>query len=114
MLFCTEPYSMPRTVTLVLPPADAANEQRTRHAIAAECNVNISKVTGYHIMKRSIDARSRYPKVQLQVQAFINEKVTEQPVFDPQLRDVSGSQRVIIVGAGPAGLFAALRLITLG
>jgi uncharacterized FAD-dependent dehydrogenase len=105
---------MIKTITIQLAPADAAEEQTLRKSIAVECGIGMRRITGYAIEKRSIDARARQAKVILQLQVFIDEPIVEAPLFDPQLENVSNSPHVVIVGAGPAGLFAALRLITLG
>lgn len=106
---------MVKNISLALPPQAAADDTAVRKAIAAECGISVAQLSGYHLLKRSIDARSRKGvQVVLQVQAFIGEQVQELPVFDPQLRDVSGAPEIVIAGAGPAGLFAALRLISLG
>lgn len=105
---------MIKTITLSLTPADAASEPAIKENIANECGVSSDRITGYAILKRSIDARARQAKVILQLQVFIDEKVIEAPVFDPQLRNVGSAPHVVIVGAGPAGLFAALKLIALG
>lgn len=105
---------MVKTVSIQLLPADAFDERVIRRVAAEECGVHTKRITGYHIQKRSIDARSRQAKYILQLEVFIDGKVTETPPFDPELRNVSNGQRVVIVGAGPAGLFAALRLIAAG
>ena len=105
---------MIKTITLALSPADAASDMAIRKNIVSVSGAGINRISGYIIQKRSIDARSRQAKVILQLQVFIDEKVIELPSFDPQLKDVSGANPVVIIGAGPAGLFAALRLIELG
>jgi hypothetical protein len=105
---------MIKSIAIALPPAEAASERSVKAAIAAECAIGHKRVSGYTIQKRSIDARGRQPKIILQLQAFIDEPVIATPAFDPQLRNVSGAPHVVIIGAGPAGLFAALRLISLG
>ena len=105
---------MIKNISISLAPADAADEQCIKNSIAAECGVGAKRITGYTIQKRSIDARSRQAHIILQLQVFMDEKVAETPSFDPQLRNVSNAPHVVIVGAGPAGLFAALKLISLG
>ncbi len=105
---------MIKTINISLLPAAAADEQSVKNAISAECAVSKKRITGYSILKRSVDARSRQPQIVLQVQVFIDEKVVEEPPFKPQLHDVTNAPHVVIVGAGPAGLFAALKLIELG
>lgn len=106
---------MIKNCSLALPPEDAADALALRKAIAVECGIGLKRLSGYHILRRSIDARSRRGvQVVLQVQVFIDEQVQALPLFDPQLNDVSTAPCAVIVGAGPAGLFAALRLISLG
>jgi len=105
---------MIRSITLSLSPEDAAGEQLIKKNIALECGVAPARITGYHILKRSVDARSKQARIVLQLEVFIDEQVIEEPIFDPQLRDVANAPHVVIAGAGPAGLFAALRLISLG
>ena len=105
---------MIKQFTLSLSPADAADEQAISKHIAGESGVSTDRVTGYTILKRSIDARSKQARVIIQLKVFIDEAVVEAPVFDPHLRNVTNGPHVVIVGAGPAGLFAALRLIALG
>ena len=105
---------MIRNISISITPADAADEQTIKRVLAEECGVPSKRVTGYTLQKRSIDARSRQAHIIIQAQVFIDELVTEAPAFDPQLKDVSNAPHIVIIGAGPAGLFAALRLITLG
>ncbi len=105
---------MIKSISLSLLPSEAADEQGIKKYVAAECGTKPQRVSGYHIQKRSIDARGRQVKVILQVLVFIDEQVQEQSPFDPQLQDVSNALHAVIVGAGPAGLFAALKLISLG
>lgn len=105
---------MTKTISLSLLPSETADEQSIRQSIAGACGVAPKRVTGYSIQKRSIDARGRQVKIILQVQVFIDEAAVESSPFDPELRDVSRAPHVVIVGAGPAGLFAALKLISLG
>ncbi len=105
---------MIKQISILLTPAEAADEHIIKRHIAGECDVPAKRITGYTIQKRSIDARSRQARIILQVQVFIDEQFQEPPAFDPRLMDVRNAPHVVIVGAGPAGLFAALRLITLG
>ncbi|MBW7912843.1 MAG: FAD-binding protein [Taibaiella sp.] len=105
---------MIKTVSLKLKPSEAADDASVKSAIALETGVSSKRITGYNIQKRSIDARSRQPYIILQVQVFIDEAVQEPVPFNPQLQNVTNTPHIIIIGAGPAGLFAALRLITLG
>lgn len=106
---------MQREFLLQLSPKDAADANAVTEQIAAAAGVAKVKVTGYHLLKKSIDARRKDILINLKVRAFIDEPYQEweMPSFD--FPDVSQSaQRVIIIGAGPAGLFAALELIQKG
>lgn len=105
---------MIKNITISVLPSESAEERSYKRYIAEEAGVQAKRITGYHITKRSIDARSRQPRVVMQLDVFIDEPVKPLPIFDPQLQNVSGKPTVVIVGAGPAGLFAALKLITLG
>ncbi len=106
---------MQQQITLRLLPSLASNQDIIHEQIAQYAGVNAASVTGFHIMKQSIDARSKQPWVNLTVLAFINEPVQEREKIRIEFKDVhSVKYKVIIVGAGPAGLFAALQLIELG
>jgi uncharacterized FAD-dependent dehydrogenase len=71
-------------------------------------------LTDVRILRRSIDSRQRVTYIELTVRLFIGEQPEEEHLIPPPLRDVSAAPPVVIVGAGPAGLFAALRLIDNG
>lgn len=106
---------MQKNISLKLRPAEAASDAVIHSMIAAAEGISNKAVTGFIIRKSSLDARSRQPWVNLTLTAFINEpaQAREQPIFN--FRDVrQASRQVIIVGAGPAGLFAALRFLELG
>lgn len=106
---------MIKTVSISVMPNEAADDRAIRRYIFEEAGLKkANRITGYTIQKRSIDARSRQPRVVMQLQVFVDEQFTAPPTFDPELNDVSNAKSVVIIGAGPAGLFAALRLIALG
>ena len=106
---------MQKKITIKVLPSEAADPSSLQHTLAAGCGVPLSHITGYNILKQSIDARGRQVWIQLTVNVYINEPFREIALVPPQLRDVhKASKKVIIVGAGPAGLFAALRLIEQG
>ncbi|HTM64699.1 MAG TPA: FAD-binding protein [Flavipsychrobacter sp.] len=105
---------MIKNVTISLLPHQATEEVSIKEHLASELSVAPKRITGYKIEKRSIDARSRQPKVVLQLSVFIDQMEGKVIAFDPQLKNVSNAPHVVIVGAGPAGLFAALQLIALG
>jgi uncharacterized protein len=106
---------MQQRITLKLLPAEAANASIIQQYAAQSLGLSPAAITGFQIVKRSIDARSRQPWILLTITAFVNEPFTERTVKKLLLQDVAtASQQVIIVGAGPAGLFAALKLIEQG
>ena len=105
---------MPQTLTLRLPLAEEANEIILKQRIAEAAKTTVAKLNAYQILRRSLDARSRNIVVQLHVQVFIEEPFVDAFAFEPKLQDVRDAHEVYIIGAGPAGLFAALELIELG
>lgn len=106
---------MPQQLQLKLTPQQAASDESIIGHIAAVKAVNPSFINGFHILKQSIDARSRQIWVNITADVFINEPVQPRRIQRFEWKDVhKASKKVLIVGAGPAGLFAALRLIELG
>ena len=95
-------------------PQVAANEQALRSWLADEYGFDVRTVTAVRILRRSIDARQRTIFVNLKVRVFINEQPADDEYVRTDYPDVSERPQVIVVGAGPGGLFAALRLIELG
>ena len=95
-------------------PEIAANEQRLKEYLVLEKGLNLQAITATRILKRSIDARQRTIFVNLSVRAYINELPKENEYHPIIYNNVERKPQVIIVGAGPGGLFAALRLIELG
>ncbi|GAO44904.1 hypothetical protein FPE01S_04_01470 [Flavihumibacter petaseus NBRC 106054] len=96
-------------------PQEADNPSVVRGYIASALSRKAGNITGYHLLKRSIDARSRQVRINLTVRAYVDEPFVERshPTirFDQLPPD---APRVIIAGAGPCGLFAALRLMEAG
>ncbi len=104
---------MIHTVEITLSPKEAADENNIALAAANVEGVNPVDIAHCRVIRRSVDARKKGQiKVNLAVQLFVDERPTEEINFD--YPDVTNAQPVIIVGAGPAGLFGALELIELG
>ena len=95
-------------------PQVAANEQSLRDYLAEEKGFDVRTITHLRILRRSIDARQRTIFVNLRVRVYINEMPEDDAYQHTDYPDVSDRPQVIVVGAGPGGLFAALRLIELG
>lgn len=102
-----------RTVDIVLSPTAAADPVQVREAAESAAGMAAGSARGVRIVKRSIDGRAKAPRIQLRVEVSPDELVAIE-VARPELPDVSGRPIVVIVGSGPAGLFAALRSIELG
>ena len=105
---------MIKEMQLRVTPRDGYNEQSIRRYVAREQGWDERTITCVRTLKRSIDARQRDVYVNLTVRVFINEQPPAEEFEPVAYRDVSEQPQVVVVGAGPGGLFAALRLIELG
>lgn len=95
-------------------PEVAAQEDRLKSWLADEYGFDVRTIHGVRILKRSIDARQRQIYVNLKVRVYVNEQPHDDEYVRTDYPNVEGRPQVIVVGAGPGGLFAALRLIELG
>ena len=95
-------------------PEQAASEENIKQYLSREKGLDVRTLNQVRILKRSIDARQRTIFVNLKVRAFINEYPQDDQYVRTEYPDVSSRPRVIVVGEGPGGLFASLRLIELG
>ena len=95
-------------------PEVAAQEDRLKAYLADEQGIDVRTIYGVRILKRSIDARQRQIYVNLKVRVYVNEQPHDDEFVRTEYPNVEGKPQVIVVGAGPGGLFAALRLIELG
>lgn len=95
-------------------PEQAASEQSLKQYISREKGWDVRTINAIRILKRSIDARQRTIYVNLTIRVFVNETPSEEEFVRTDYPNIEGRPAVIVVGAGPGGLFAALKLIELG
>jgi len=106
---------MPKELLLQVTPEIAANESLLKDYLSKQIKVSAQEIQHVSILKRSIDARQKAIKINLKVLIYLKgEPFQETKIELPIYKNVSNAQEVIVVGAGPAGLFAALQLIELG
>ncbi len=105
---------MIKEVQLVCSPQEAASAETYTKSFARELGISGQQIKGIQLLSRSIDARSPQIKVNLKGRVFINEPIPEFKVPTPPYQKVEQGKRVLIIGCGPAGMFAALRCIELG
>lgn len=102
------------SLELVLDLDNAENEAAHRQVASQLLGVAVDDIKAVRIRKRSLDARSKTVKVRLQAEVYVNEDAPEEEVLRPDYPAVCGDRVAVIVGCGPAGMFAALRFIELG
>lgn len=95
-------------------PEVAVNEQNITAYLVREKGLNAHQIKAVRVLKRSIDARQRTIFVNLKVRAYVNELPQDDAFIRTEYPSVEGKPSAVVVGAGPGGLFAALRLIELG
>lgn len=95
-------------------PELAASEEGIKRYLSKEKGIDVRTLNQVRVLKRSIDARQRTIYVNLKVRAYINEFAQDDQYIHTEYPDVSSRPRVVVVGEGPGGLFASLRLIELG
>lgn len=106
-----------KDINLVVFAQDYGNEKLVAQAVSAASGIPVAEMAGYQELRRSIDARNRSIKFNLRVRVYAKGEGPEKhhPKFEKrEFQDISKKEHVVIVGAGPAGLFAALRLIEQG
>ena len=101
-------------IDIALSPLEATMNDVIVQSAVRQAGLDEDSVTSWAIRKRSVDARSRHPKIMLTVEVFVNEEAPKVPLISEGFRDVSKGKRVIIVGAGPAGYFAGLECLLQG
>ena len=105
---------MQKELTISVSPKAATEEQSIRYSAARQLKIDIKNISDIVVVKRSIDARSRKINIHLTVTVFTDGEEAVKPNYQREYKNVSSETPIIIVGSGPAGLFAALRLIELG
>jgi uncharacterized FAD-dependent dehydrogenase len=106
---------MQQKINLQMLPSEAADDHYLKNTLAQACAVKAERITGYSILKKSIDARSRQARVSISVLVFIDEPFKTLKLMPLHLENVHyAEKKVLIIGAGPAGLFAAIQLIETG
>ncbi len=104
---------MKKEIELVLPPEFVNDYVYQKNLAAKELKLNIEEISAVQIIRRSVDARSKNPIYRAKAIVYLNEELVD--IYSPiNFKPVKGNQKVLIVGMGPAGMFAALRLIELG
>lgn len=102
-------------VQLILTPEQAAKESQLKRRVAEKATIAEQEINYIRIVKKSIDARSHQAKINLSVEVFVNEQPAPELLKrDFEFKDVHAAKPILIIGAGPAGTFAALKLLELG
>lgn len=104
---------MGREINIVVSPEVAANPERYTQVAAQELKISVGQIASVRVKRESIDARGRAIKVNLTLVVYVDDE-REESDYHFDYKDVSAAPQVILVGSGPAALFAALRLIELG
>ena len=112
--FCNFVVRMVTEYQIRVLPEVAAQQELLVRFLADEYGLRVNEIMGVRILKRSIDARQRTIFVNLKVRVYVNDLPADDEYQHVDYPDVSDRPQVVVVGAGPGGLFAALRLIELG
>lgn len=104
---------MIKEIQLTVNPRVSCTSELLKQELAVALGVSVSDITSYQILRKSIDARQRAIRVNLKVKVFMGEALPKEH-FTPKYLNVKDKESVIVVGSGPAGLFAALRLLERG
>ncbi|MFT5969602.1 MAG: putative FAD-dependent dehydrogenase [Flavobacteriales bacterium] len=105
---------MQKDVQISLTPDRAFDRKAQINAIARKLEIQSDEISGIKLVRRSIDARKKRVVYEMKFEVYVGEEVPEDVIAMPKYPKVDKAAEVIIVGGGPAGIFAALRLIELG
>jgi uncharacterized FAD-dependent dehydrogenase len=105
---------MQKELQLILSPKKAFHEDLYKPIVAGKLKVTTERIKTIRILRRSIDSRGKHIRINLHLRVHVDEEEKIPVAPEPQYRDVSAGKEVVIIGSGPAGLFAALHLIELG
>ena len=105
---------MQKEITISVSPKAATDDNSIKFSAAKKMNINVNNISDIRVIKRSIDARSRKINIHLKIIVYTSGEFAINNDYKTKYQNVSSSTPIIIVGCGPAGLFAALRLIELG
>ncbi|MCL2073069.1 MAG: NAD(P)/FAD-dependent oxidoreductase [Marinilabiliaceae bacterium] len=106
---------MNKEIIIRISPEDSCNENKIKSLLSESLNISTDDISDFRIKRSSIDARKNPVLIQLQIEVSVGkEKLAPKVIIQLNYSNVTNSPEVIIVGAGPCGLFAALRLIELG
>ncbi|NNC84714.1 MAG: FAD-binding protein [Bacteroidia bacterium] len=105
---------MVKRIELALTPEQAETEFNLRPLISRKLSVSKNEINSYRVIKKSIDARSKNVKIRLQLVAYVGEEQPPIEKFNTNFKNVANAEPVYIIGAGPAGLFAALSFLEAG
>ncbi|MHB9039844.1 MAG: NAD(P)/FAD-dependent oxidoreductase [Melioribacteraceae bacterium] len=104
---------MKKEIELEIPPGFINDYTFQKNLAAQKLKINIEEITAVQIIRRSVDARSRNPIYRAKAIVYLNEEPSD--IFSPiNFTRIKNGKTVLIIGMGPAGMFAALRLIELG
>ncbi len=106
---------MPKQLSFQVSPEIAANAVELQRAIASKLGLSSEEIKHFEVLKKSIDARQRSVKLNIRAEVyFLDDEIFIEKIDLPEYKNVSTAQHILIIGAGPAGLFAALKLIEIG